>query len=156
MQSRYLNNLVSIVLPLFNREDLVERAILSALQQKGPDVEVIVVDDASTDGSRDIVANLAEREKRIRLFELSSNGGAPAARTIGISRAEGNWVMFLDSDDYLLPDCLSKRLTVACERGVEVVHSECWVQAPNSESKYLFSLPPLEGWVHHELLSGPR
>ena len=89
--------LASIVIPCFNRAQLVGRAIESALAQ-GPDCEVIVVDDGSTDGSAEVIASFPE----VRTIS-TANSGVSAARNLGVSQAKAANIKFLDSDDTLTP-----------------------------------------------------
>jgi glycosyltransferase involved in cell wall biosynthesis len=95
---------VSVVIPCYNAERWVGRAIDSVLAQEGVTVEVIVIDDGSTDGSVDV---LRRYEDRIH-WETGPNRGACAARNRGLALACADYVMFLDADDYLLPACLSE------------------------------------------------
>lgn len=83
----------------FNVAPYVEQAVQSVLQQDFRDFELIIVDDASTDGTRDILQNLAGLDSRIRLFLKEQNEGLAVARNLGIAQAQGEWVTFLDADD---------------------------------------------------------
>jgi len=99
----------SLVMPLYNGRSTVERAIRSVMNQAQNDWELLVVDDCSTDDSREIVRSLisVSGSSRIRLLAQTTNGGPSAARNAGINAAEGEFVGFLDCDDELLPDYLS-------------------------------------------------
>ena len=92
---------VTVVLPVFNRVQVVARAIESVLGQTFSDFELLVVDDASTDGTVSRVARFGD--PRLRILPLPTNGGACAARNAGIEAARGEIVCFLDSDDVYLP-----------------------------------------------------
>ena len=105
---------VSVVIPCFNAERWIGDAIRSALAQTWPDVEVIVVDDGSTDGSREVIGAFAERVECI----FTANQGAGAARNVGIESAAGEYVQFLDSDDVLLPNCVAAKVAMATECAV--------------------------------------
>lgn len=96
--------LVSVIVPCFNKADLVRETIDSVLAQEGLQVEVIVVDDASTDGSWDRIAAYGDRVRTVRLPE---NRGACHARNQGASVARGDFLMFLDADDLLMPGTLA-------------------------------------------------
>ena len=96
---------VSIVIPVFNRERLVQRAIRSCLVQTEPDFEIIVVDDGSTDGSREAVRRFDD--PRLRLFAQPRNMGVGTARNVGVSEGRAAWIVFLDSDDELVPEALA-------------------------------------------------
>jgi glycosyltransferase involved in cell wall biosynthesis len=96
--------LVSVVIPLFNRKDTILRAVQSALDQSHGNIEVVVVDDGSTDDPASVLDSAAD--PRIR-YVRQPNSGACAARNHGIDVARGEYVAFLDSDDAFLPDHLS-------------------------------------------------
>jgi glycosyltransferase involved in cell wall biosynthesis len=91
---------VSVIIPLYNSEEYINDTIQSVVSQTYKDWELIVVDDCSTDNSRDIVKNVAQIDERIKLLELDNNFGGPAVpRNIGIKKSKGKYVAFLDSDD---------------------------------------------------------
>ncbi len=99
------NVIFSVVIPLFNKAPHIERAIASALAQTLPPHEIIVVDDGSTDGSLEIVR--AMKDARITVLTRSPPGpGGYAARNLGVEKATGDWVAFLDADDLWYPDHL--------------------------------------------------
>lgn len=99
---------LSIVVPVYNRERFVARAIQSCLAGSGDAVEVIAVDDGSTDGSMDEVAAITD--PRLRICRQNANAGVCAARRRGVAEARGEWVAFVDSDDELLPDAVERVL----------------------------------------------
>lgn len=92
---------VSVVIPMFNRAATIRRAVESALAQSFVDIEVVVVDDASSDASAAIVT--AIDDPRLRLLRRERNGGASAARNAGVAASSGSLVAFLDSDDEWFP-----------------------------------------------------
>jgi hypothetical protein len=94
----------SIVIPAYNREKFIERAVGSCLAQPHPAFEVIVVDDASVDATPAIVSRI--EDPRLRLVVQPVNRGVAAARNLGISHARGEWIIALDSDDELTPNAL--------------------------------------------------
>lgn len=96
---------VSILIPSHNAARWIAQAVESALAQ-GPEVEVIVVDDGSTDGTPAILQGFGERIQ----VELGENRGAPVARNRALARAQGEWVQYLDADDYLLPGKVAAQL----------------------------------------------
>lgn len=99
---------VSAVLPVYNRGDLVKRSLQSVLCQSLDDLEVIVVDDGSTD---DLATSLgAFDDRRLRVVSLPSNLGAAAARNAGVSEAHGQYIAFIDSDDWWLPQKVERQL----------------------------------------------
>jgi len=101
MQRKPDNPSVSIVVPNYNYARFLPDALDSALSQDGPDCEVVVVDDRSSDGSKDVID--AYRENVVSCFHIR-NGGHAAAFNTGLAAAKGDVVLFLDADDYLYPD----------------------------------------------------
>ncbi|MEX2641948.1 MAG: glycosyltransferase family 2 protein [Acetobacterales bacterium] len=105
---------VSVVVPTYNRARLLRRAIDSALGQSHRDLELLIVDDASTDRTADMVASY--RDSRIRYFRQPANAGVAAARNRGMREAKGSLIAFLDSDDMWLPQKLELQVDMF-ERG---------------------------------------
>lgn len=93
---------ITIIIPAFQAEKTIERSVKSALSIGSALLEVIVVDDGSTDRTAALVAQIASSDCRIRLIR-QPNKGRCAARNAGFSMAHGSWIMFLDADDYLIP-----------------------------------------------------
>lgn len=100
--------LVSVVIPTYNRGYCIERAVNSVLNQTWKNLEVIVVDDASTDDTEDVIRRMTD--SRIRYIRYDENQGANHARNIGIKNARGNYIAFNDSDDEWLPQKLEKQM----------------------------------------------
>lgn len=96
--------LISIILPVFNREKTVARAIDSVLYQTDTQWELIIVDDCSTDGTYKKL--ISYKDNRIRILKATKNSGAAAARNLGISASQGAFITFLDSDDHYEPQFL--------------------------------------------------
>ncbi len=97
--------LVSVIVPAYNVERWIERCVESVLAQTLTDLEVIVVDDGSPDNAGALADAIARRDPRVRVIH-QKNGGLSAARNVGIESARGSLLYFLDSDDYIDPDCL--------------------------------------------------
>lgn len=95
---------ITVVIPLYNKEDYIHRAISSVLRQSFKDFEVLIVDDGSIDNSLKIVNYI--HDKRINVIK-QKNAGPAAARNTGVRNAKGEWVIFLDADDEFLPNALS-------------------------------------------------
>ncbi|MFT4283121.1 MAG: glycosyltransferase family 2 protein [Candidatus Woesearchaeota archaeon] len=93
--------LVSIIIPTFNRSEFVLSAVKSALNQTYKNIEVIVVDDFSTDDTFKVISKL--RSKKLKVFRNAKNSGGPFSRNKGLSLAKGEFINFLDDDDYLYP-----------------------------------------------------
>lgn len=111
---------VSVVLATFDRAAQVGRAIRSVLAQSFGDLELIVVDDGSTDRTPDVVLRLARRDPRV-VYVRHENRGLSAARNTGIALARGAWVTFLDSDDAYAPEHLRVRMAIAARGGADAI-----------------------------------
>ncbi len=109
---------VSVVIPAYNRADVVGRAVKSVLDQRVDDFELIVVDDGSTDATREVVAGFGD--ERIRLLS-SQHVGAAEARNAGARTARAQWLTFLDSDDTVVPDWLASLLDETSRPGTALV-----------------------------------
>lgn len=106
-----MNPLVSIVVPMFNRGEVIKETIESVLIQGYSNWEMILVDDGSTDQTISIVKEFVAIDERIKLFERTRlPKGAPTCRNIGLEVAKGEWLIFLDSDDVIAPNCLEERV----------------------------------------------
>ena len=103
-------SLVSIVTPAYNAERFVGAAIESVRAQTHPDLEMLVVDDVSTDATAAVVERHAAEDARVRLLRRAANGGPAASRNTALEAAAGRWIAFLDSDDAWLPDKLEAQL----------------------------------------------
>ncbi|MCI5868734.1 MAG: glycosyltransferase family 2 protein [Dorea sp.] len=121
--------LVSIVIPMYNREKTIQMAVESILKQTYQDIEVIVVDDCSTDGSVEVVKNM--HDERIRVITCEKNGGACVARNIGIENANGQVVAFQDSDDFWHEDKLEKSLYYLNKENADMVFSAVFRKGEN-------------------------
>lgn len=98
---------VSVIIPVFNRENTIERALNSVFSQTYSPVEIIVVDDASNDKTQEILQRYIHK---IKIFRQDNNRGVSAARNRGVSEAEGEWIAFLDSDDEWFPHKLETQM----------------------------------------------
>lgn len=111
--------LLSIIIPVYNAQKYLQECFESILKQSFCDYEVVIVNDGSVDGSEEICKAFAGRDKRFRLF-TTENRGVSHARNYGMEKAVGRWVMFLDSDDYLLEESLDCMMALADEETQEV------------------------------------
>lgn len=110
MAKTLTENLVTVIIPVYNREDLIAESLDSALQQSHPDVEVIVIDDGSTDQTIERIKPYIETDPRIRLIQ-QNNAGPGVARQAGLDIATGEFIQFLDSDDLLLPQKIALQVS---------------------------------------------
>src|SRR5262245_33388702 len=110
--------LVSVVIPSHNRRRLLERTLRSVLAQAAGDLEVVVVDDGSTDGTRDA----AGLDPRVVILRNDIPAGVGSARNQGIAAARGEWIAFCDDDDLWSPDKLMRQLAAADDAGAQWVY----------------------------------
>lgn len=102
--------LVSILIPTFNSAQFIADTIASVQQQTYSNWEIIVVDDASTDATVDLISKIMEKDVRIQLQVLEKNSGTGVARNFGVAKAAGKYISFLDADDLWKPEKLEKQI----------------------------------------------
>ena len=118
---------LSVIIPLFDAEPFIEHCLVSVLSQTLQDIEVIVVDDCSTDRSAEIVEKLAARDFRLKLLRHDQKRGKGSARNAALERARGKYVFFLDCEDILLKNAMEDLFRAAEETNAEVVHSTAFL-----------------------------
>ena len=123
---------VSVIIPVYNVEKYLDACIESVCNQEMRDIEIIVVDDGSTDGSAAICKEWADRDTRIRLL-YQRNQGVSLARNNGIKAAMGDWIAFVDSDDWLSPVYLSTLYQTAVRDDVDVSICGLFYDYPDRE-----------------------
>lgn len=112
-----MNKLVSVIMPNYNSGKYISQAIESVLNQTYENVELIIVDDCSTDNSIEIIKSFQNKDNRIKLFKNEKNSGAAVSRNRAIKEANGVWIAFLDSDDIWMPDKLEKQIGFMTDNG---------------------------------------
>lgn len=125
--------LVSIIIPVFNASEFLEPCIESVLRQTYANLEVIVIDDGSEDGSKDLIREYTQKDGRI-VAVFQKNAGASAARNIGIAAATGNYITFVDADDTLLPGAIEKMVALIQKNDVDCVRTKCNVITGNTST----------------------
>lgn len=111
---------VSIIIPVYNVEKYLEKCLDSALSQSLKDIEIVLVNDGSKDSSPQICEKYAARDTRIKLIH-QENAGLSAARNTGLANSSGEYILFLDSDDYISPDSCEKLYEAAKELDCDIV-----------------------------------
>lgn len=139
---------VSVIIPAFNRAHLLSRAIQSVINQTFQDFEIIIVDDASTDKTEDVVKSF--KDNRIIYLWNNRNQGSNASRNIGLKHASGEFIAFLDSDDEWLPEKLDKQLNVfkSHNKNIGLVSTGY----SNDEKPFEPVIPKYRGYILKELL----
>lgn len=127
--------MISIFVPLYNKRKSIARCIDSILAQTYQDWELIIINDGSTDGSEEIVFSYLTSDKIHYYYQ--ENRGVSSARNQGIQRASGDWVLYIDADDYLLPDALEVLVTMSHKYSVDIVSGNYYSERNGIRTKVL-------------------
>ncbi len=119
------HNLISVIVPFYNSEEYLEEAVVSVIEQDYRELEIILVDDLSTDNSLQLAEDLRIRDSRIRILRHTENRGVGPARNSGVEKASGEYLIFLDSDDYFKPGALKLLWQAAVRENIDVVIGSC-------------------------------
>ena len=122
------NRMVSVIIPAYNVEQYVERCVYSVTKQTYRNLEIILVDDGSTDCTGIICDKLAKEDNRISVIH-KTNGGLSDARNAGIDVSRGEYISFVDSDDYIASDMLEHMMNAMCETDISMVVVGFWKQS---------------------------
>ena len=134
--------LVSVIMPTYNCGRYIEESIRSVQAQTMTDWELQIVDDASTDNTREVLAPYLEADPRIHYECLSANQGPAAARTEALKRASGRYAAFLDSDDIWYPDKLEKQIAFMEAKGVPFSCTAYRLMSADGEDRHTALFPP--------------
>ncbi len=126
---------ISIIVPVYNIEDYLPRCLDSILAQTYPYLEVIAVDDGSRDGSGGILDAYAGKDSRVKVIH-QENGGVTRARFAGLRAATGDWIGFVDGDDFVEPQMFGRLLENALEHGAQISHCGYQMVFPNRVDYY--------------------
>lgn len=137
---------LSIIIPLYNKEEYVERCISSVIAQDFTDYELIIVNDGSTDKSAEIAARKFS-EKRIHLIN-TSNRGVSVARNIGLKEAKGEFLIFIDADDYISPNYLSNIINISHQYEADLYVWGMTKEVSKDEAKVI--VPKAKGMFQHD------
>lgn len=119
-----MTDLISIIVPVYKVEQYLPRCIVSLLGQTYKNIEIILVDDGSPDGSGAICEEYANKDERIKVIH-KRNGGASSARNAGLDVARGKYVCFVDSDDYVSSRFIERLYTLLLENDADIAQCEC-------------------------------
>jgi len=131
----------TVLIAAYNAAAFIHRAIASACGQTEADIEILVVDDASTDNTAAVVTSLARTDPRIVLLRLTENGGPSVARNAGMEAARGAWIAVLDADDAFVPGRIATLLGVAAEAGADIIADNFSSYDPATGRESAASLP---------------
>lgn len=131
-----MNSLVSIIVPVYNVETELERCVYSLVHQTYKTIEIILVDDGSTDSSGALCDALAEIDERISVVH-KSNGGLSSARNAGLDMARGDWLLFVDSDDYIDLDACMRFIQETSKDNPDIIVGELFEEREGSRKPTL-------------------
>lgn len=117
--------LISIIVPLYNKEQTISRCINSILTQDYENLEIIIIDDGSTDNGVEVVQSY--KDSRVR-YIYKENGGVSSARNLGLDRFKGEWAIFIDADDYFMPCALKTLLGLATRKKAKIATGNLFLE----------------------------
>jgi len=145
--------LVSVIIPCYNASDFIEESVASVLSQMHKEIEIICVDNRSSDNTLEVIKALAQKHDSLSAFS-EETPGAPAARNHGLEKSRGEWVQFLDADDLLLPEKISQQIELAQQSAnapfVVGPYTRLEV-ATNKKSEVLPNKRPWHGLINNRL-----
>ena len=142
---------ISFVIACYNAGPFLEPAVRSALDQQGPTVEVLVVDDGSCDGSFENATKLSRLDPRVVVLQTASNSGPGGARNVGMNAMRGRWFAVLDADDVLLPERSKRLMAIADRYGADMIADNLLEFGEEIESRPMFAIAPRGGAKRLEL-----
>lgn len=135
---------LSVLIPAWDAAASIEAALASVLEERGIALEVLVIDDGSTDGTPDVVAAVATRDPRVTLVRVDGNEGVSAARNRGLALARSEWLAFLDADDRLLPGGVAALLRPTADPAVRaVVGQRVWTDGERTWLSPVYDIPDI-------------
>lgn len=127
------NPLISVIIPVYNAETYLRRCLLSLKEQDYENIEVVMVDDCSTDTSKEICEDFAKTDSRFKLLSMSKNSGAGDTRNKGICFAHGDFIAFVDSDDYVEPAIYTFLLDKILTTGADIATCQAYDCTPSGK-----------------------
>ena len=138
---------ISVIMPLYNAKKYLKLAVDSILNQTHKNLEVVIVDDCSTDGSLELCRELYGQDERVVILKQAKNGGPGEARNTGLRSAKGKYIAFADSDDEVLPDTLAKLFDAAEKYNADIVHNtHCVLSVPNEDGAFPTEMLPSDDY----------
>lgn len=138
--SIHLSPKVSVIIAAYNAQDTLSTAVESALNQSGCEVEVVIVDDCSTDNTLTIANRYAAQYAQVKVFQNYENSGPSVARNLAIEESSGQWLAVLDADDRFAPDRLIKMHRCATQNGLDFVLDSYYLTTGHNTSPYATKL----------------
>lgn len=132
LKEEYIDGLVSVIIPCYNGAEYLSSCVKSILNNDYKNIEIIIVDDGSTDNSWDICCSLSKSHKEIQLYQIK-NSGVSAARNIGTEHAAGEFITYVDADDELFPNAISALLNAMSKHGVDCSSGKRFITRRNGK-----------------------
>lgn len=145
MLGKESDTLISIIVPMYNTEDKIEQCLSSLQKQDYHNIEIILIDDGSTDRSLDICKKIAKNDARIKII-TKENAGVAAARIDGLKISKGEYIAFVDSDDFVAGDYISKMYQAMMKYNVELVFCQQYIYSEQSRICISTELLPQDGY----------
>ena len=143
---------ISVIIPVYNTEAYIGRCLNSVIQQTFKDYEIIVVDDGSTDKSRNIINDIIAENKDVVInYIYQENAGQAAARNAGIDRAEGEYISFLDSDDYIDKFMFEELYKEAKISNADIIVSD--LKCVYDDSEYMYVFKNFREWSNNNIIN---
>lgn len=144
-----MTNLISIIIPVYNSEKYLVCCLERIINQTYQNIEIILIDDGSKDGSSKICDEYARKDKRIKVIHKQNNGAA-AARNTGLDNASGEYIAFVDSDDYIELNMYQEMMKINQQYDCDLVLCDCYKE--NESTKIIFTHDIREGYYDKDML----
>lgn len=138
--------LVSVIVPIFNVEDYIRECLSSIVEQTYRDIEVICVNDCTPDNSMSIVKEIAKNDPRVKVVNNHENRGLGGARNVGIKKSIGQYIMFIDSDDFLMPNAIERFVLKIQEDNFDMVFCDVLI-GENAADPYVNHSKPFHNLI---------
>ena len=144
------NPLISVIVPAYNIASYIEKSVASICAQSYENLEIVIVDDGSSDDTLSVVQKLEKQDQRIRVIS-KENGGVTSARLRGVSEASGEWIGFVDGDDFIEPQMYERLMQNALEYQADISHCGYQMVFPKGHVDYYYNTGRL---VQHDRQEG--
>jgi glycosyltransferase involved in cell wall biosynthesis len=134
-----LSKKVSVVVPVYNAEKYLHLTLSSIINQTYDNLEIIVIDDCSTDNSKEVIKEFAQKDKRIIPYYSEINQGVSKTRNMGLKTFSGDYILFVDADDLMAKDCIEIQMNAAEKYNGDIIDSYHLVVYEDKKKKYYFT-----------------
>lgn len=134
-----MNSKVSVIVPAFNAEKYLDRSIKSIINQTYENLEIIIIDDASKDNTKKIIQKYASLDSRIRPIYSEMNRGVSKSRNMGLQSFTGDYVLFMDADDYIVKNAIERMINASIKYKADVIDSYHLMIYSNNDKTYYFT-----------------